>query len=96
MPKYRKKPVEIEAMQWTGDNTRDFALWVDPEHPAALPTGWWLRRPDGSGSLGLVVKLADKFWEEAAIGDWVIRDAKGRLEVWDNDLFEHMFVPVEG
>lgn len=28
MPKYRKKPVIIEAMQYTGDNIAEILKWV--------------------------------------------------------------------
>ncbi len=34
MPKFRKKPVVIEAVQWNGENTREIMEWVDPEVPA--------------------------------------------------------------
>jgi hypothetical protein len=33
MPKFRKKPVVIEAMQWTGQNTYAVTAFIEGEKP---------------------------------------------------------------
>jgi len=38
MSKYRKKPVEIEAIQWTGDNIQEILSFMTPEKPQYIGT----------------------------------------------------------
>ncbi|ACH63018.1 hypothetical protein Cali_32 [Mycobacterium phage Cali] len=35
--KYRKKPVVVEALQWTGDNAEDLAEWATMPCHGAIP-----------------------------------------------------------
>lgn len=86
MPKFRKKPVEIEAMQWTGDNTRDIATWAQPQlAPFALPKGWWLKRPDNGDPQLIIATLEGD--HAASIGDWIIRGIKGEFYPCKPDIF---------
>lgn len=86
MPMFRKKPVEIEAMRWTGDNTRDITLWVDPKlAPFAMPAGWWLHQgQDRTFSLVIPTLEGD---HRASIGDWIIRGVKGEYYPCKPDIF---------
>lgn len=67
--KYRKKPVEIEAMQWTGDNAADLGEWTgDAFHDK--PCGV------GHGTACLYV-AANQAHLGIPTGEWVIRDRAG-------------------
>ncbi|MFR9773121.1 hypothetical protein [Nocardia sp. SC052] len=68
--RYRKRPVTIEAMQWTGDNYPDLYAWTgnrDDGHEivAAAPQG-----------LQLWVQ-ANEAWLTLETGEWIIRDSRG-------------------
>ena len=79
MPRFLAKLVEVEAMQWTGDNTRDVSLWHTPDlSPHVLPSGWWLRRSGATGVFELVIETTEGPLV-AAIGDWIIRAPTGEV-----------------
>ncbi|MGI3163081.1 hypothetical protein [Pseudooceanicola sp. 200-1SW] len=94
MPRFRKKPVEIEARRYTGDNTRDIALWVQPDlAPFALPKGWWQRQKDG-GEFRLVIPTLEGEMD-ATPGDWIIRGVKGEYYPCKPDIFAVTYEPVD-
>lgn len=84
MAKFRKKPVEIEAVQWTGQDSyetvRDFAggsfiCWHIHHDAVSLQT------PEGVMAAGL--------------GDWIIRGVKGEIYLCKADIFEATYEPVQ-
>ncbi|SFY18512.1 hypothetical protein SAMN04244548_02994 [Paracoccus pantotrophus] len=94
MPKFRKKPIVIDAMRWTGDNTRDIALWVQPDlAPHALPEGWWVRKT-ATGRTSLVVPTLEGE-HDTSIGDWIIRGVKGEYYPCKPDIFAATYEPAE-
>ena len=72
--KYRKKPVVIDAIQWTGQNCKeisDFAsnVWdVQPWKPFVIQT------------------LEDE--HTASVGDYIIRGVKGEFYPCQPDIFD--------
>ncbi len=93
MPTFRKKPVIIEAMQWTGENTRQVAEWAHPGvEPYGLPPFWWLKQPE-DGSFRLVISTAEAV-HEAWPGHWIIRDASGEFRVCPPHIFAATYEPV--
>lgn len=99
--KYRKKPVVIDAAQWTGDNTSEVIDWI-------LATGARVARwheeipaiePDENG------KGRDRDPEHieidtlegtmrAELGDWVIRGVMGEHYPCKPDIFEATYEAV--
>lgn len=83
MPKFRKKPVEIEAVRWTGENHDEVAALGTINRGSiqrkdrALP----IRTPEGE-------MLAN-------VGDWIIRGVKGELYPCKPDIFATTYEPVE-
>lgn len=72
---FRKKPVEIQAVQWTGDNEDEIQAWtggaigfhkIDP--------GEHVDNPDATAALYVA---ANSIWLAIETGEWVIRDSKG-------------------
>ena len=86
MPKFRKKPVVIEAMQWTGDNESDVFEFT---------SGAAVRNEKEFLEKSLVIQtlegrmLADQ-------GDWIIKGIKGEFYPCKPDIFEDTYELVEG
>jgi hypothetical protein len=79
MPKYRKKPVEIDAIRFTGDNHAEVAAFTGT--------------PDyGTRGQFLIATLEGTM--EARAGDWVIRGVKGEFYPCKPDIFEATYEPV--
>jgi hypothetical protein len=80
MPKFRKKPVVVEAIQWTGENTDEVEHFLQgfgyPQHryvPIATLEG---------------VMNAD-------IGDWIIKGVKGEFYPCKPDIFHVTYELVD-
>lgn len=83
---FRKKPVVIEAVQWTGDNVEEMAEHLE----GAL-----------LGNLGFIIEQAPFIIStlegdhKANVGDWIIRGIKGELYPCKPDIFEQTYEAVE-
>lgn len=78
MPRYRKKPVEIDAVQFNrmGD------------HPEVFED---VRSPTGFAILTLE---NTKVQHEVTVGDWIITGVKGEHYPCKPDIFEATYDPV--
>ncbi|WP_213452893.1 hypothetical protein [Rhizomonospora bruguierae] len=99
--KFRKKPVEIAAVQWTGDNTSEVIGWV-------LATGTGSARwhefvagvepgEDGDGCDPIPEHIAVDTLEgtmRAIVGDWIIRGVQGEHYPCKPDIFEATYERV--
>jgi hypothetical protein len=91
MQKYRKKPVVIEAMQWTGTNVLDLWDWAGANNVnGPLPVHDALR-PEGK-PCQLWVE-ANKAWLDLEIGEWILKDALGYYPCKDS-IFSTTYEPV--
>jgi hypothetical protein len=90
MPKFRKKPIEIEAVE-VGDVIRDANhVWGN------LPS--WVR---GAYDAGKILFLRDRVEiitlegnMTASRGDWLIRGVKGEIYPCKPDIFAATYEPV--
>lgn len=73
MPKFRKKPVVIEAEQWKGDNPHQVLYFMGVGHL------------DQRGDKLLIPTLEGVF--EANVGDWVIKGVHGEFYACKPDIF---------
>jgi len=80
--RYRKKPVVIEAIQWTGDNERAMRKFMD--------------QPEGTTPPGVCSIFALEGAPTVAVGDWVIRGAKGGHYPCKPDIFEATYELIKG
>lgn len=76
--KYRKKPVEIDAIQWTGDNKLEIFDFCNMSYI----TDQELRIQTLEGSM-----IADK-------GDYIIKGVKGEFYPCKPDIFELTYEKV--
>lgn len=85
MAKYRKKPVIIEAFQWTGgpDQTED-PEWIVEALRARTA---WVENNGPHGRITLKIKTLEGTMT-AFQGDWIIQGVKGELYPCKPDIFE--------
>jgi hypothetical protein len=87
MAKYRKKPVVIEAVQWTGDNIAEIQMFMRPDWPEYMGEFSDMDEILGINTLeGLHV---------ARLNDWVIKGIKGEFYPCKPDIFEQTYEPVD-
>ena len=84
--KFRKKPVEIEAIQFNGENFMQIFEWAMnlDEHTSCLGT-------DGKDLT--IMTLEGQMI--ARPGDWIIRGIKGEFYPCKPDIFEQTYEHVE-
>ena len=83
MAKFRKKPVVIDAVQWTGDFQAISAFVGDSEDVLFL-------NPDGSLSIPTLEGEMS-----GQLGDWIIRGIKGEFYPCKPEIFEGSYDLVE-
>jgi hypothetical protein len=92
MPKFRKKPVVIEAVQWTGDNFGEVAaLGENVFGPYRAHEGQLV------GTVGDGAHLEIKTLEgrmRADLNDWIIKGVNGEVYPCKPDIFEKSYEPV--
>lgn len=93
MAKYRKKPVVVEAIQWTG---RNYTKTLDP----FLGNNWgradvkevaWEHE---DAEEVVVWNGLEKIWIPCPVGHWIIRGIKGEFYPCDPEAFEQSYEPM--
>lgn len=86
--RYRKRPVTIEAFQWTGDN-QAFLDWLnDPARDHSLEAF------DYHADTGeLKIKTLEGVMT-ASLNDWIIQGVQGEVYPCKPDIFEATYEPV--
>jgi len=89
MAKFKKKPVVIDAMQWTGGNTDDVLLFCPiakslKSDPADIGQAtYWLNIPTPEVN------------NQARIGDFIIKGVNGEFYPCKPDIFNMTYEPAE-
>lgn len=90
MPKFRKKPVVIDAVQFTGNNLSECLQFIGISKDSA----------DGCGVMGLPLFIPTLEGDmRADVGDWIIRGVKGEFYPCKPDIFSltyDLVTPVVG
>jgi len=88
--KYKKKPVAIEALQWTGDNKDEIKEFVGDK--------MYLRITDnGNGTHTQTDELYIETLEgdhKALVGDYIIKGVRGEFYPCKEDIFEETYKAV--
>ncbi len=84
MATYRKKPVVIEAVQWTGRNYPEIVRFC-----AGTPLGNQNHHDDSF----IILTLEGN--HRASKGDWIIKGVKGEFYPCKPDIFEVTYEKVE-
>jgi len=80
MAKYRKKPVVIEAVQWTGENGSALRAFI--RGAGFVEDGGEIEINTLEGKM------------IGTIGDWIIKGVKGEFYPCKPDIFEATYEPV--
>lgn len=80
--RFRKKPIVIEAVQWTGKNYKEICTFVDK------------RLEDTYGREILLIDTLEGE-HQAKIGDWIIKGIKGEFYPCKPDIFEQTYEEVK-
>ena len=81
MPKFRKKPVVIEAIKWTGDNYEEIANFLGEARRLIPGNGLEIYTLEGIMS--------------ASIGDYIIKGVQGEFYPCKPDIFELTYEEVD-
>ena len=83
MSKFRKKPVVIDAMRWTGHNQFDLMRWASELQAEAR---WYFNGPS------IHIETLEGVMT-ASPGDWIIQGGKGEFYPCKPDTFEATYEP---
>ncbi len=92
---FRKRPVVIQAVQWTGENLREVICFTDgpPDARSTHASMKWEDYCDLVKSDGLkIYTLEGKM--RADVGDWIIKGVKGEHYPCKPDVFELTYEPA--
>ena len=93
MPRFRKKPIIIEAFHLTEEARWDNRDWLEWMHRA-----WNGRIPEpGSMAPGLEGSLLIYTSEgtlSAKIGDWILQGTQGEISTCKDDIFQKLYEQV--
>jgi hypothetical protein len=78
--RYRKKPVEIDAIRWTGENGDEIESWSEGQ----------VRCGD---TFAVVRTLEGEM--RGNVGDWIIRGVQGEYYACKNDIFVATYEPAD-
>lgn len=87
---FRKKPIEIQAVQWTGDNEREIREWCGPSMFGALPLAVH-RDPEITAE---VLDTLHSTWVGVKTGQWIVRGVKGEYYPIAEDVLAETYEPV--
>jgi hypothetical protein len=82
MSRYRKRPVVIEAVQWTGKNGAEIARFLGRAN--------WTHPPNDNLKIHTLEGTHD-----ALEGDYIIRGVQGEFYPCKPDIFEQTYEPVD-
>ena len=82
---YRKRPLEVQAIRWTGDNIDEVRSWAGAEFvfgPCVIDNDLLIDTLEGQ--------------MRADVGDWIIRGVKGEFYPCKPDIFAATYDLVSG
>lgn len=77
MAKFRKKPVVVEAVQWTGNNLDEIRAFMGAPKLSVIAQYLKIRTLEGE--------------LDATPGDWIIKGVKGEFYPCKPDVFERTY-----
>jgi len=92
MPKFRKKPVEIEAVQFDGTNADAVLDWIN-EHTEDGEGAYLIPGGEFAGKNALLIPTLEGD-HRANSGDWIIQGVQGEFYPCKPDIFEATYEPV--
>jgi hypothetical protein len=84
--RFRTRPVEIDAMQFTGENFEELGKWSSNFIPNL--------GPENNEFQGRVYDKLHDTWINVAKGQWIVRGAKGEYYPCDDETFHWKYEEV--
>lgn len=84
---YKKRPVEIQAVQWTGWNKEEIYNFVGKDKCEIIEKVYYYRQ---SILLDLIIHTLEGD-HHALVGDYIIRGVKGEFYPCKPDIFEETY-----
>ena len=88
--RFKKKPVEVEAVQWTEDNFRTLYRFTDGRFDTAHPDD----RIDDPEITAQVFDELHSTWVGVKTGDWIIQGVLGEFYPCNGEVFEGTYEEV--
>jgi hypothetical protein len=92
MPKFRKKPVVIEAVQWKGGDYKWLEGFCGRNWTRADAIDF--NQPVDQEQV-VVFNIAEQQWLHVPVGHWLIRGVKGELYPCAPDIFSETYEAAE-
>lgn len=93
MKRYTKKPVTVEAIQWTGKNLQDLKNFVGDSLEYDVMDAAW---EGGKGPVTVNVRIQTlEGIHHASVGDFVIKGVHGEFYPCKPDIFQETYVEAE-
>lgn len=97
MPKYIRKPIEVEAVQWTGDNLEELrTAFPDCNFSLTIDTIAEKLRKEGFGPspTQITIDIGVSYGAILAeISDWIVKDRPIGTLVFSSDRFREEYSP---
>ena len=84
-----KKPVSVQAVQWTGENVKELSEFMDERKPDGTINRSFVIYGDSRNPCLVIPTLEGDHY--ARIGDWIIRGIKGEFYPCKPDIFEKTY-----
>lgn len=93
--KYQKKPVVVEAIQYTGDNLEEVQEFATVEKPSFFQE---IAEEDRSDDPEQIAEVWDKLhgtWVGVYLNDWIIKGIKGEFYPCNSEVFSETYEEVK-
>lgn len=91
MPRFRKKPVEVEAVQWTGDNEAELVTFAGDRFHVVDPED----RGDDPDQTAAVFDTLHNTWVRVYDGQWIVKGVKGEFYPIAPEVLAETYVSVD-
>ena len=86
--KFRTKIVEIEAVRYDGSNSMELWQWTEGLFKETIES-------EKSGFPGLIYDNLHETWIQVAVGQWIVRGAKGEFYPCDDETFHWKYEEIK-
>ena len=91
--RFKTKPVEIDAIRWTGDNIDELHEWTQALFVKLdEDDDWHIDDPEFTGS---VFDVLHSTWIGVKTGQWIVCGAKGEFYPCDDETFHWKYEEVD-
>lgn len=95
--RFRKKPVEIEAVRWTGENVIEVYSFMhgNPGWKHGIETPAWDDFVHLHSGKPWIISTLEAKEHTVAVGDWIIKGVQGEFYSCKPDIFEATYEQVD-